>query len=165
MKSCAVNDTFAANVNSAATNPRVSVITYQDSEHRLEVVALWKEASGPIARHNQAGIIIDKKLAVDDLFFAAITEGRVVGTVMAGYDGHRGWIYSVAVALSHRRRGIGSMLVSHAEQVLTKRGCLKINLPIAEGNESVEAFYAKLGYKTEKRISMGKLIEANLPPQ
>ena len=85
----------------------------------------------------------------------------VVGTIMAGYDGHRGWIYSVAVSPSHRRQGIGSRLVSHAERALTDRGCMKINLQIMEGNESVTAFYASLGYSVEKRVSMGKRVSEN----
>jgi ribosomal protein S18 acetylase RimI-like enzyme len=82
---------------------------------------------------------------------------------MAGYDGHRGWIYSVAVAESHRRRGLGSQLVHHAEKMLTQLGCLKINLQIAEGNESVAAFYETLGYRIERRVSMGKKIAEIIP--
>jgi ribosomal protein S18 acetylase RimI-like enzyme len=82
----------------------------------------------------------------------------VVGTTMAGYDGHRGWIYSVAVAPSHRRQGIASRLVVHAERALIGKGCVKINLQIMEGNESVAAFYSELGYAVEKRISMGKRL-------
>jgi len=86
-----------------------------------------------------------------------------VGTVMAGYDGHRGWIYSVAVAPQHRRKGIGSRLMSVAEEALIERGCVKINLQILEGNEAVTAFYSSLGFSVEKRVSMGKPIPQNLP--
>jgi ribosomal protein S18 acetylase RimI-like enzyme len=77
---------------------------------------------------------------------------------MAGYDGHRGWIYSVAVSPAHRRQGIGSLLVAHAERALIDLGSVKINLQIMEGNESVTAFYSSLGFSVEKRISMGKRI-------
>ena len=82
---------------------------------------------------------------------------------MAGYDGHRGWIYSVAVAPSYLRRGIGARLVSFAEKALTAKGCVKINLQIMEGNESVAAFYSSLGFSVEKRVSMGKRIQQNIP--
>ncbi|HMJ89419.1 MAG TPA: GNAT family N-acetyltransferase [Candidatus Acidoferrum sp.] len=82
---------------------------------------------------------------------------------MAGYDGHRGWLYSLEVAESHRRRGIGGRLVAHAERALTGRGCVKINLQIMEDRESVTAFYATLGYSIEKRVSMGKRIFENVP--
>jgi ribosomal protein S18 acetylase RimI-like enzyme len=82
----------------------------------------------------------------------------VAGTIMAGYDGHRGWLYSLAVAPEHRRRGIGSALVRHAEQELRKRGCLKINLQILEANAAVAAFYEALGYAVEPRVSLGKRL-------
>jgi ribosomal protein S18 acetylase RimI-like enzyme len=82
---------------------------------------------------------------------------------MAGYDGHRGWMYSVAVSPSHRRQGIGSQLVSVAERALAAKGCMKINLQIMQGNESVSAFYASLGYSIEQRVSMGKRIKENIP--
>ncbi|WP_320392295.1 GNAT family N-acetyltransferase [Pseudomonas sp. P9_31] len=84
------------------------------------------------------------------------------GTVLAGYDGHRGWLYSVAVHPSHRRKGIGVKLVRHAEGALTARGCMKINLQIVSANEGVKTFYESLGYSTEPRISMGKKIESNI---
>ena len=80
-----------------------------------------------------------------------------------GYDGHRGWIYSVAVSPSRRRQGIGSRLVVHAERALTSKGCVKINLQIMEGNESVIEFYSSLGFTVERRISMGKPIRENIP--
>ncbi|MGA2258335.1 MAG: GNAT family N-acetyltransferase [Thermoguttaceae bacterium] len=72
-------------------------------------------------------------------------------------------MYSVAVSPSHRRQGIGSRLVAHAEHALAQMGCMKINLQILEGNESVAAFYSALGYSVEKRVSMGKRIPENIP--
>jgi ribosomal protein S18 acetylase RimI-like enzyme len=140
------------------------ITPYEDTVHRPQVVALWEQVFGYEAPHNKPSLAIDKKLAADDqLLFVALIDNAVVGTIMAGYDGHRGWIYSVAVAPSHRRQGVGSQLVCHAERALTRKGCVKINLQILEGNESVVAFYAKLGYAVEKRISMGKRIPENVP--
>ena len=142
----------------------VTIASFVNAVHRSQVIALWETAFGYEAAHNRPGLAIDKKLAVDDdLFFVAMIDNAVVGTIMAGYDGHRGWIYSVAVAPSHRRRGIGSRLLLQAERVLTAKGCVKINLQILEGNESVTEFYASLGYAVEKRISMGKRIPENVP--
>jgi ribosomal protein S18 acetylase RimI-like enzyme len=142
----------------------ITIKGYEDAVHRSEVVALWEAVFAYEAAHNRPGLAIDKKLAVDDqLFFVALADHTVVGTVMAGYDGHRGWIYSVAVAPTHRRQGIGSRLVAHAERALIGKGCVKINLQILEGNKSVTAFYKTLGYAVEKRISMGKRIPENVP--
>lgn len=82
---------------------------------------------------------------------------------MAGYDGHRGWIYSVAVEPNYRRQGVGTALMAVAEHALKDKGCVKINLQILDGNSAVTAFYSSLGFAIEKRISMGKKIPENVP--
>jgi ribosomal protein S18 acetylase RimI-like enzyme len=140
-----------------------SITSYSNEVHRLPVVSLWETVNGNETAHNTPTLAIDKKLeAKDDLFFIAFFEGEVVGTIVAGYDGRRGWLYSVAVHPSYRQKGIGSALVRHAEQALTKRGCMKINLQIMSGNESVVGFYESLGYAVEERVSMGKRILENI---
>lgn len=124
------------------------------------LIALWRAVfdyySSP---HNHPRLSLDKKVAANDgLLFVAEADGKVVGSVMAGYDGHRGWIYSLAVLPDYRHRGIGTRLIRHAEHRLERLGCPKINLQIMTGNGQVEAFYRKLGYETEERISMGKKL-------
>ncbi len=139
-----------------------SIVDYVDAVHRQQVVALWTTVFGYDAAHNRPDLVIDKKLAVqDDLLFVALDGATVVGTVMAGYDGHRGWLYSVAVHPAHRQRGVGAALVRHAEQALVALGSVKINLQIAGGNEAVAPFYESLGYVVEKRVSMGKPVPQN----
>lgn len=136
------------------------ICAYDDTQHRDQTIQLWRQVFAYDTAHNEPNLVLDKKLAFDDdLLFLAIENGTVLGTIMAGYDGHRGWLYSVAVHPLHRKQGIGSVLVKHAENQLVKRGCMKINLQIMEGNESVAAFYETLGYCTEKRVSMGKRIK------
>lgn len=99
------------------------------------------------------------KLAIQpELFLVAADEEKIIGTIMAGYDGHRGWLYAVAVSRSHRRRGVGHALVREAEIRLAALGCRKVNLQIRATNSQVHAFYARLGYGTEDRISMGKRL-------
>jgi ribosomal protein S18 acetylase RimI-like enzyme len=138
----------------------VSIVPFVDVVHGSQVVKLWETVFGYKTAHNSPRLVIDKKLAVDDhLFFVATADEAVVGTIMAGYDGHRGWISSVAVATSHRRKRIGFLLVSHAERELMSRGCVKINLQILEGNKDAVQFYSFLGYSAEKRISMGKRVQ------
>ncbi|HEY1173482.1 MAG TPA: GNAT family acetyltransferase [Verrucomicrobiae bacterium] len=141
------------------------VTPYADSLHRAQVIALWEAVFGYQSAHNNPSLAIDKKLAVKDgLFFIALSDETVVGTIMAGYDGHRGWIYSVAVSPHHQRQGIGTQLMITAEAALRDRGCLKINLQVMPNNEKVTAFYQALGYDIEERISMGKKLEENIPP-
>lgn len=149
----------AATTDDAAMRVVLRIVPYADDAHRTAVVELWRAAFGYDTPHNEPSLAIDRKLAVDDdLFFVALVDGRVVGTAMAGYDGHRGWLYSIAVDAVHRGRGIGSRLVRHAEAALVRRGCVKINLQLADGNGSVAAFYATLGYAVEPRVAMGKRI-------
>ena len=142
----------------------IAVSPFDDASHREQVVALWKSVFGYETAHNDPHLSIDRKIAANDgLFLVAVSGVTVVGTIMAGYDGHRGWIYSLAVAPSHRHRGIGSQLVAQAERELAERGCVKINLQILEGNEGTVAFYERLGFAVEPRISMGKRLEQNIP--
>jgi ribosomal protein S18 acetylase RimI-like enzyme len=142
----------------------IAITPFVNGVHRGQVIALWEAVFGYKDAHNNPSLANDKKIAVDDrLFVVAVDDMAVVGTIMGGYDGHRGWIYSLAVSPSHRRQRIGSRLVSHAERALTDKGCMKINLQILEGNESVAAFYSSLGYSVEKRIVMGKRIPENIP--
>ncbi len=136
---------------------KIKIVTFDNETHRDQVVQLWERIFGYDAAHNSPSLVIDMKLKVQDgLFFVAVAGGVVVGTIMAGYDGHRGWIYSMAVDTDCRNRSIGSQLLSFVEEHLVSRGCVKINLQIMEGNEQVRLFYEANGYSVEERVSMGK---------
>ena len=131
---------------------------YEDADEAA-VIALWNEVLPDDAPHNDPATAIRSKLAVErDLFFVAAVEGAVIGTVLGGYDGHRGWVYSLAVKPQYRRQGIGSALVNRLEQALAGRGCLKVNLQVRASNAGTVAFYEKLGYAVEPRVSMGKRL-------
>ena len=78
---------------------------------------------------------------------------------MAGYDGHRGWLYAVAVLQKGRRSGTGKALVNYAIQSLKEVGCIKVNLQIRPTNIEVATFYETLGFISEERLSMSALIE------
>jgi len=130
-------------------------------EDKYYVINLWKQALADAAPHNDPATAITQKLLFNDgLFFVAVVDDTIVGTVMGGYDGHRGWIYSVAVDASYRRQGIGSALVRHMERVLKELGCLKANLQVRMRNREVVKFYEKLGFNVEENISMGKRLYA-----
>jgi ribosomal protein S18 acetylase RimI-like enzyme len=130
-----------------------------------EVVALWRDAfpeyRDATKPQRNPHLSISNKLATQrELFFVAVLDTRVIGTVMAGYDGHRGWLYSLAVSMAQRRRGIGRRLVEHAENVLAARGCPKVNLQVLSVKDDVQAFYAALGYRVDEVVSMGKQLGA-----
>jgi ribosomal protein S18 acetylase RimI-like enzyme len=139
-------------------HPSLQVRPYDDSDEAA-VIALWNEVLPDNAPHNDPATAIRNKLAVErDLFFVAVEGGAAVGTVLGGYDGHRGWVYSLAVRPQCQRRGVGSALVRRLEQALAGRGCLKVNLQVRASNAGVVAFYEKLGYAVEPRVSMGKRL-------
>ncbi len=131
---------------------------YQESD-QAAVAALWREAFPESSQWNHPETDIQRKLAVQrELFLVAVRDGRVVGATMGGYDGHRGWVHLVVVSPSVQRQGIGAALMKRVEAALLQLGCPKINLQGRGGNEPVIAFYRKLGYGGEERVSMGKRL-------
>lgn len=137
---------------------RTEIATYA-AHHFAGVDALWRQAFPRDAPRNEAAAVIPVKLAIQpELFLVALEKGTVVGSVVAGFDGYRGWLNRVAVLETHRRQGIGEALVREAERRLLAMGCRKINLQIRGDNNAVAGFYRRLGYDVEDRISMGKSI-------
>ena len=131
---------------------------YRDGDKR-ELLTLWTEIFPAESPHNDPQTSLDKKLRTDrDLLLVALIDDRVIGSVMGGYDGHRGWVCSLAVTPSHRRQGIASSLMHAIEEKLKARGCLKVNLQVLSSNAEVVSFYKELGFKIEERISMGKKL-------
>ena len=103
----------------------IDIRPFDDKEHRNQVIDIWTSIFGYKDPRNDPSLVIDKKNAVNDgLFFVAMVNGEVVGTIMVGYDGHRGWIYSMAVVPKKRNEGIGTELLRHAEGELKRLGCV-----------------------------------------
>lgn len=125
------------------------------------VIELWT-VSGLTRPWNDPRKDIERKLAVQaDLFVVAVTpEGRVVGCIMGGYDGHRGSMNYLASAPDLRGAGIGFALMQHIEAELLKLGCPKINLQVRPTNDGVVSYYERMGYEVAEIIDLGKrLIE------
>jgi ribosomal protein S18 acetylase RimI-like enzyme len=136
----------------------VDIRSYAD-EDEAGVASLWREVFPDAPAWNRPEDDIRRKVAVQrELFLVAEVDGRIVGSAMAGYDGHRGWIYYVAVAADLRRQGIGTALMGEVERGLAGIGCPKLNLQVRATNETVVAFYRRLGYVVEERVSMGKRL-------
>ena len=129
------------------------------SHDRASVIALWERVFPDDSPHNAPAKMFDAKLAMrDDMLLVATDADTVIGTAMVGYDGHRGWLYTVAVVPEHRRRGTGTALVRHAVGALRAAGCVKVNLQIRATNAAVRGFYEALGFEVEERLSMGMHI-------
>jgi len=134
-----------------------------DTRDTDAVIALWQQAfpeyrDATKPQRNPHLSIANKLATQPELFFVAVLGERVVGTVMGGYDGHRGWLYSLAVDESLRRHGIGSLLVAHVEAALTALGCPKLNLQVLSAKNDVRAFYEALGYRADEVVSFGKRL-------
>lgn len=122
------------------------------------VIDLWQrcELTRPWNNPHQD---IQRKLGVQpELFLLGEIDGKVVASVMAGFDGHRGWVNYLAVCPTQRRRGLGRQLMEAVEQRLEALGCPKLNLQVREGNQAVLAFYERLGYRVEPLTSLGKRL-------
>ncbi|MCD6163127.1 MAG: GNAT family acetyltransferase [candidate division Zixibacteria bacterium] len=136
----------------------MKIRAYQESDEK-DVVKLWQEAFPDSPAWNDPVLDIKRKLAVQrELFLVAEIESNIVGTAMAGFDGHRGWVYYVAVRRQYRRHGIGKALMRSAEEKLALIGCPKLNLQVRSTNHEVIAFYKELGYNVEERISLSKRL-------
>ena len=135
----------------------LQIRTYLESDQGA-VAALWREC-GLVRPWNDPVKDIGRKLRVQrDLFLVATLDGRLVATVMAGYEGHRGWINYLAVARECRGRGFGRRLMDEAEARLRAMGCPKINLQIRRSNAEAVGFYRSLGFTEDDSVSMGKRL-------
>ncbi|CAI0869795.1 MAG: GNAT family acetyltransferase [Serratia proteamaculans] len=125
-----------------------------------EIITLW-ERCDLLRPWNDPEMDIERKLNHDpDLFLVAEVGGEVVGSVLGGYDGHRGSAYYLGVHPDYRGRGIANALISRLEKKLIARGCPKIQLMVREDNDTVIEMYEKLGYEIQNVTSLGKrLIE------
>jgi ribosomal protein S18 acetylase RimI-like enzyme len=127
------------------------------------VVSLWKRCD-LIRPSNDPHKDIGRKLRVrPDLFLVGVLDGKIVACVMAGYEGHRGWLNYLAVDPLHQREGLGKAIVEEAEDRLRAFGCPKVNLQVRTSNTAAIDFYKRIGYSIDDVVSMGKRLETDQP--
>jgi len=135
---------------------------YQEADEEA-VVALW-HACGLVRPWNDPYKDIARKLTVQrELFLVGQLEGRVVASVMAGYEGHRGWVNYLAVSPALRGRGYGAMLMKQVEAKFLEFGCPKVSLLVRAGNAPVLEFYRRLGYAADEALALGKRLIPDAP--
>ena len=120
------------------------------------VIQLWHDCNLIVAWNDPIKDISRKLLVDRDLFLVGEFDGEIVGSVMGGYEGHRGWINYLAIAHEHQRKGYGSQLMLEVEKLLIEKGCPKINIQIRTTNQNVISFYESIGFKCDEVVSMGK---------
>ncbi len=134
-----------------------SIRIYQPGDEPA-VIRLW-QACGLVVPWNNPGSDIARKCADSpDLFFIGEQAHEIIATCMAGYDGHRGWIYFLAVKESQQRKGLASRLVAHVESILLDRGCPKLELMVRNTNDRVISFYRSIGYDLDPVIVLSKRL-------
>jgi ribosomal protein S18 acetylase RimI-like enzyme len=141
----------------------VEIRPFEESD-RAGLIELWHRCD--LTRPwNDPDRDVDRKLARDgELLLVGVVDGSIVATVMAGYDGHRGWVNYLAVDPDHRGSGHGAAVMRAAEARLLALGCPKVNLQIRTSNADAVAFYESIGYSMDDVVSMGRrLIDDETP--
>jgi ribosomal protein S18 acetylase RimI-like enzyme len=134
-----------------------------DLADEAAVIDLWRRCD-LLRPWNDPVKDIRRKLHVrPELFLVGTIDGEVVATVMAGYDGHRGWINYLCVAPDRQRQGLGRLIMAEAERLLREAGCPKINLQVRSSNQGVIEFYQRVGYVLDDVVSLGKRLERDEP--
>lgn len=140
----------------------MNIRPYTESDEAT-VVALW-HTCGLTRPWNDPHKDIARKLQVQrELFLVGEVAGETMASVMAGYDGHRGWMNYLAVSPAHRGQGHGAALVRQVEQLLLERGCPKLNMQVRASNAGILAFYRHLGYAPDEAVSLGKRLIPDAP--
>ncbi|MCA9922515.1 MAG: GNAT family acetyltransferase [Anaerolineales bacterium] len=138
------------------TNPLV--IRPFDEKDTDAVVGVWQRCN-LVRPWNDPHKDIRRKLAVSpELFLVGELHGELMATVMGGYDGHRGWIYYLAVDPAHQQKGYGRILMGTIAEKLLALGCPKINLQVRTSNTEVIAFYESIGFTQDEVVSFGKRL-------
>lgn len=127
------------------------------------VISLWS-ATGLTRPWNDPARDIARKLEVQpELFRVGEFDGELIGTAMAGYDGHRGWLYYLAIDERFRGRGYARQLVRDAECALRSIGCPKLNLMVRAENDPAAGFYTALGYERSDVSTLGRRLIDDQP--
>ena len=138
-------------------------IDLYQADDEAAIVELWQEC-GLVGPWNNPLADIARKVADSpELFFTGRIDGKLVASCMAGYDGHRGWMYFLAVANSEQRKGLAAQIVAHVEAHLIELGCPKLELMVRDKNREVVAFYEAIGFTLDPvRVLSKRLLEDEL---
>ena len=135
-----------------------SIDRYQDGDESA-MIELWRECGLVVPWNNPLADIARKMADSPELFFTGRIGGKLVASCMAGYDGHRGWIYYLAVTGPQQRKGLAAKLVAHVEAQLIALGCPKLELMVRDTNREVIAFYEAIGFNLDPVRVLSKRLQ------
>ena len=134
------------------------VRSYRESDKEY-VIQLWKECELVVPWNDPQQDIERKQSVQSELFLIGLINDEIIATAMAGYDGHRGWVYYLAVKPKYQQQDIGKKIMKEAEARLLSLGCPKLNIMVRSTNLEVINFYKSIGYKIDAVTSLGKRLD------
>ena len=140
----------------------MDIRAFQDRDE-VEVIRLWERCDLLRPWNDPRKDIARKRRVQRELFLVGTIDGTIAASVMAGYEGHRGWVNYLAVDPRRRRQGLARALMSEAERRLRELGCAKINLQIRRDNLDAISFYERIGFTEDAVVSLGKRLERDDP--
>jgi ribosomal protein S18 acetylase RimI-like enzyme len=145
----------------AAVDP-LAITVIRDTEVE-EVVALWRTCGLTRPWNDPAADIAMARRQPHAAVLVGRADDGIVATAMLGNDGHRGWVYYVAVDPEHRGKGYGRVIMHAAENRLREAGIEKLQLMVRPDNKGVKDFYQSLGYSEQERIVYAKWLDGREP--
>lgn len=128
-----------------------------------DVIALWQRCDLTRPWNDPAADIALARSGPNATVLVGRDGGAVVASVLVGHDGHRGWVYYVAVDPDHQHKGYGRVIMDAAENWLRTRGIEKMQLMVRPDNRGVQAFYQSIGYFEQERIIYAKWLDGREP--
>ena len=149
-------------MRSAAPAPALTIAPIGDGDV-ADVIALWQRCGLTRPWNDPASDIALARKGENAAMLAGRDDSGIVASVLVGHDGHRGWVYYVAVDPDCRHKGYGRVIMDAAEQWLRRRGIEKLQLMVRPDNSQVQAFYQSLGYLEQERIIYAKWLDGREP--
>jgi ribosomal protein S18 acetylase RimI-like enzyme len=145
-----------------STDAALSIAPLEDADVAA-VIALWQRCGLTRPWNDPAADIALARQGSNAAVLLGRDSDAVVASVLVGHDGHRGWVYYVAVDPQHRKKGLGRAIMAAAEEWLRARGILKLQLMVRPDNIQVQAFYETLDYDEQERIVYAKWLDGRDP--
>ena len=136
----------------------LSIAPIADSDV-ADVVALWQACGLTRPWNDPSADIALARRGPNSALLVGRDAGAIVATAMVGHDGHRGWVYYVAVDPEHQKKDFGRAVMAAAEDWLRAQGIEKVQLMVRPDNMKVQAFYGKLGYDEQERVIYAKWLD------
>ena len=145
-------------VSAAKPIPALAIAEIADSDVEA-VITLWQRCGLTRPWNDPASDIALARRNANSTILVGRADGAIVATAMVGHDGHRGWVYYVAVDPAAQGKGHGRTIMDAAEAWLRERGVAKLMLMVRQENARVQAFYEQLGYETQPRAIYAKWLD------